>query len=83
MIAAGESIETSAMLTQEFAVLIFVRELLRAEEEHVFTEVRQPRQVGWVTHVTNMDIQGCGRLVCCLIRDQQHLDNTIMMLPHN
>ena len=76
MVTAGESIETPAMLTQELAVLIFVRELLSAEEEHVLTEVRQSWQVGWVTHVTNMDVQGCGRLVCCLVRDQQHLDNT-------
>ena len=41
----------------------------------MFTEVRQSWEGGWVAHVTNMDIQGSGRLVCCLIRDQQNLAN--------
>ena len=69
------------MLTQEFAVLVLVRELLCAEEQHVFTEVSQTGQVDWVAHVTNMDIQGSRRLVCCLVRDQQHLDdNTLLPL---
>ena len=44
----------------------------------MFTEVRQSWEGGWVAHVTNMDIQGSGRLVCCLIRNQQNLDKSIV-----
>ena len=44
----------------------------------MLTEVRQSWEGGWVTHVANMDIQGSGRLVCCLIRNQQNLDKSIV-----
>ena len=59
MVTAGEGIEAATVLTEKLAVLIFIRELLCAQEQHVFTEVSQTRQLDRVGHVTNVNIQCC------------------------
>ena len=76
MITAGEGIEAASMLTEELAVLVLVREPVRAEEQHVLAEVRQPRQLARVRHVADVNIQRRGGLVCGLVRYQENLHTT-------
>ena len=73
VVTAGEGVEAAAVLTQELAVLVLVREPVRAEEEHVLAEVRQPRQLARVGHVADVNIQGRSRLVSGLVRYQENL----------
>ena len=63
VVTAGECIEAAAVLTEELAVLVLVREPLRPEEQHVLAEMRQTGQRLGVRHVTNVDIQRSGGFV--------------------
>ena len=56
VVTAGEGIEAATMLTEELAVLILIRKLLSSQEQHVLTEVGQPRKLLRVRHVSNMNI---------------------------
>ena len=76
VVTASEGVEAAAVLTQELAVLVLVREPVRAEEQHVLAEVRQPRQLARVRHVADVNIQRRGGLVCGLVRYQENLHTT-------
>ena len=58
VVTAGESIKAPPVLAQELAVLVLVRELFSPEEQHVLTEVSEPRQVDRIRHVPDVDIKG-------------------------
>ena len=51
------------MLAEELAVVVLVRVLFRAHEEHVLAKVRQPGQLPGVGEVAHVDVQGRRGLV--------------------
>ena len=56
VITAGKGIEAATMLAEVLAVLILILELVSAQEQHMFTEMSQSREVDWVRHVANVHI---------------------------
>lgn len=48
VLSAGEGVGTASMFAQKLAVLVLFGILLGPQEEHVFTEVCQARDVDWV-----------------------------------
>lgn len=48
VLSAGEGVGTASMLAQKLAVFVLFGILLGSQEQHVFTEVRQARDVHWV-----------------------------------
>lgn len=48
VLPTGEGVGTAGVLAQELAVFVLFGILLGSQEQHVFTEVRQARDVHWV-----------------------------------
>lgn len=48
VLSAGEGVGAAGVLAQKLAVFVLFGVLLGSQEQHVFTEVRQARDVHWV-----------------------------------
>ena len=62
----------AAVLVQVLVVLRLVRELLRAEEQHVLAEVRQASHLLRVGEVPDADVERRGALLGDRVAGQQH-----------
>eukprot|EP00754_Rhynchopus_humris_P038069 Rhum_TRINITY_DN20758_c0_g1::Rhum_TRINITY_DN20758_c0_g1_i1::g.172068::m.172068 len=69
----GERVQGTAVCRDVALVLAFVRVLLRAEEQHVFGEVRETRHRVGVVELPHLAAHGGGGLLCLAVADGQHL----------